>query len=57
MLVTLSRIRKLDVQLSKTSLKLIQQTMIDNDMGLKDAYEKCNNAYYDKYGCPMPKPY
>ena len=57
MKVTLSSVRKLHVQLSKTSLKLIQQTMRDNDMGLKDAYEKCNNAYVKKYGCPMPKPY
>jgi hypothetical protein len=57
MKVTLSSVRKLDVQLQDFSYQLIQQTMRDNDMGLKDAYEKCNNAYVKKYGYPMPKPY
>ena len=53
--VTMTTVRKLETQLSISIISLIKKTMKDNDMGLKDAYQKCKDEYYRKYRCPMPK--
>jgi hypothetical protein len=55
--VTIHDIRNLEHQLCTASCALIARTMEDNNLGIKEAYDKCKKEYKNKYRRLMPTPY
>lgn len=55
--LTIASIRKLQYQIHSDCCSLIQQTMKEKNMGVKDAYELCKKNYAAKYGSSFPTPY
>jgi hypothetical protein len=53
-MATIEDISKLYNKMIRAKMQLIKQTMKDNDMGVKDAYEKCKSDYLRRYGYSMP---
>lgn len=56
-MLTMNDVRKAQKHVGKIAMTMIKQTMIEQRMGLKDAYEKCKQDYMAKYGVELPKPY
>lgn len=56
-MLTMNDIRKSQKNVGKIVMEMIKQTMKDNGLGLKDAYEKCKQDYMARYRMELPKPY